>query len=248
MGLWVVWGTSPRLAPRVDNTDLDRVQDREEFTPFVQQHLFSELRPCSPLKSVAQQIAERNALAPDNLKTIIFRYTFQALTFSSNETSHAHWDHCRPFWNTFPSATGLFGPGTFEHCQPGHQRDPSAQWDGRTFDDPAGLQKCRELEGPWIEFGPFEHAMDFFGNGSFWIMQAPGHMPGNLIAAARLSTGVWVIMAGDCCHARLAIKQSRGRCISLTASQANLRRSRRFRRVHSAGRAQGLLAGRHRGS
>ncbi|KAK5464571.1 hypothetical protein LTS15_001133 [Exophiala xenobiotica] len=44
--------------------------------------------------------------------------------------------------------------------------------------------------------------MDFFGNGSFWVIQAPGHLTGNLIAAARLSTGIWVIMAGDCCHAR----------------------------------------------
>ena len=44
--------------------------------------------------------------------------------------------------------------------------------------------------------------MDFFGDGSFWIMKAPGHMAGNLCAAARLETGEWVVMASDCCHSR----------------------------------------------
>ena len=59
---------------RVNDADLVFAQDKEEFTPFVQQNLFGELRPCSPPKSVAQQIVERNALALDDLDTIIFRY------------------------------------------------------------------------------------------------------------------------------------------------------------------------------
>jgi glyoxylase-like metal-dependent hydrolase (beta-lactamase superfamily II) len=44
--------------------------------------------------------------------------------------------------------------------------------------------------------------MDFFGDGSFWIIQAPGHMPGNLCACARLKNGEWVMLASDCCHSR----------------------------------------------
>jgi hypothetical protein len=49
-------------------------QDKEEFTPFVTQNLFGELRPRSPPKPIAQQIVERNALALDDIDTIIFRY------------------------------------------------------------------------------------------------------------------------------------------------------------------------------
>ncbi len=70
---------SPKYSPlkyiiQIDNADFGFAQDKEEFTPFVQQNLFGELRPCSPPKSVAQQIVERNALALDELGTIIFRY------------------------------------------------------------------------------------------------------------------------------------------------------------------------------
>jgi len=59
-----------------------------------------------------------------------------------------------------------------------------------------------ELSGEWVPFGPFEKALDFFGDGSFWVIQAPGHMEGNLAAAARLADGAWVILASDCCHSK----------------------------------------------
>ncbi|OQV09300.1 hypothetical protein CLAIMM_13434 [Cladophialophora immunda] len=138
-------------------------EDTEEFTPFIQNNLFGELRPRSPPKSVAQQISEHSNTAAAALETIIF--------------SHAHWDHCRPFWKDFPRARAFFGPGTFAHCQPGHLKNPQNQWDGRIFDASEGFNRCRELEGPWIEFGPFERAMDLFGSGSFWVIQAPGTWP-----------------------------------------------------------------------
>ncbi|KAK5193426.1 hypothetical protein LTR99_006978 [Exophiala xenobiotica] len=54
-------------------------QDKEEFTPFVTQNLFGELRPRSPPKRIAQQIVERNALALDDLDTIIFRQIYEGL-------------------------------------------------------------------------------------------------------------------------------------------------------------------------
>ncbi|KAI1608322.1 hypothetical protein EDD36DRAFT_109964 [Exophiala viscosa] len=206
---------------------------REEFTPFVQQNLLGELSPRSPATSVVQQIEERNGIAGPNLETIIF--------------SHAHWDHCRPFWKDFPHATALFGPGTFTQCRPAHLKSPGSQWDGRIFDDPDGFEKCRELEGPWVSFGPFEKAMDFFGNGSFWVIQAPGHMTGNLIAAARVQGGVWIVMAGDCCHARqiylglsdfavFTLPGGQKACLQedLTAAKDTLSRIRTFEDKYSA--------------
>jgi glyoxylase-like metal-dependent hydrolase (beta-lactamase superfamily II) len=48
--------------------------------------------------------------------------------------------------------------------------------------------------------------MDYFGDGSFWVIQAPGHMPGNLCAALRLEDGEWVLLGSDCCHSRYVIK------------------------------------------
>ena len=80
--------------------------------------------------------------------------------------------------------------------------DPSMQWDGRFFDPEKATERWEELKGPWKPFGPFEYALDFFGDGSFWILRAPGHMAGNLCAVARLENGEWVLLGSDCCHSR----------------------------------------------
>jgi glyoxylase-like metal-dependent hydrolase (beta-lactamase superfamily II) len=116
--------------------------------------------------------------------------------------SHAHWDHCRPIRNVFPEATAVFGPGTIAGCSPGHLKDPDSQWDGRYFDPELRSEKLEESVGPWQQFGPFEKAMDYFGDGSFWILEAPGHMPGNCLAVARVRNGDWICLGSDCCHSR----------------------------------------------
>jgi glyoxylase-like metal-dependent hydrolase (beta-lactamase superfamily II) len=76
------------------------------------------------------------------------------------------------------------------------------QWDGRYFDPDRATERWEELEGPWRRFGPFDEAMDYFGDGSFWVVQAPGHMPGNCLAVARLKNGHWICLGSDCCHSR----------------------------------------------
>jgi glyoxylase-like metal-dependent hydrolase (beta-lactamase superfamily II) len=63
-----------------------------------------------------------------------------------------------------------------------------------------------ELHGPWQMFGPFTKAMDYFGDGSFWIIQAPGHMPGNLCAVVKLEDGEWILLGSDCCHSRYVFR------------------------------------------
>lgn len=122
--------------------------------------------------------------------------------------SHAHWDHCRAISPEFPQATAFFGPGTKEFCSPGHMVDGKAcddvEWDGRYFDGKGyATERWEELSGPWKRFGPFDKVMDFFGDGSFLIVDAPGHMPGNLCALVRLDASrEWVLLGGDCCHSQ----------------------------------------------
>ncbi|KAK5531975.1 hypothetical protein LTR25_008305 [Vermiconidia calcicola] len=79
-------------------------QDKEEFTPFVTQNLFGELRPRSPPKRIAQQIVERNALALDDLDTIIFSSSSTTLTRRAMRTgiivgrSGKTFPELRPSW------------------------------------------------------------------------------------------------------------------------------------------------------
>lgn len=107
-----------------------------------------------------------------------------------------------PVSHALKHAKVFFGPATSEFCSPGHFQDPSSQWDGRFFDLEIKTETWETLPGPWMNFGAFDHAMDFFGDQSFWIIKAPGHMPGNLCTCARLKSGEWVLLASDCCHSR----------------------------------------------
>ncbi|KPM40122.1 hypothetical protein AK830_g6428 [Neonectria ditissima] len=148
--------------------------------------------PVGPRRTLVDQLKYLD-VQPEDIDVVLF--------------SHAHWDHCRPVKKEFPNAKVFFGPGTTSHCSPGHIQDgqimPMIQWDSRFFgDETAKTETYQELSGPWVQWGPFDKAMDYFGDGSLWIIQAPGHMAGNLAAVVRKSPGNHVILASDCCHSR----------------------------------------------
>ncbi|KAJ5384539.1 hypothetical protein N7517_002450 [Penicillium concentricum] len=135
----------------------------DDYPPVIANGVLKEAQCEGPRQSIAEQIERRNGVRVDEIDTVIL--------------SHAHFDHCRPIRQTFSNATAFFGPGTSEYCSPGHLADPSSAWDGRYFDPERATERWEILQGPWVPLGPFSHAMDFLGDGSFWVIQAPGHMP-----------------------------------------------------------------------
>lgn len=49
--------------------------------------------------------------------------------------------------------------------------------------------------------GPFPRAYDLFSDGSLYIIDSPGHIPGHINVLARTSaTGGWIYLAGDSAH------------------------------------------------
>jgi hypothetical protein len=164
---------------------------------------YKRYNPQGPRRSLTEQLAHLGVNAKD-IDTVVFRLLAISRVFvnAHADSSHAHWDHCRPIRDIFPNAQGYFGPGSKKHCSPGHKIEPHSQWDGAFFDPNNATEQWEELEGPWIPFSSFNKATDFFGDGSLWLVQAPGHMPGNLFAAVRVEGGSWVILGGDCCHSR----------------------------------------------
>ncbi|KAH7133867.1 beta-lactamase-like protein [Dactylonectria macrodidyma] len=172
--------------------DLGISDDRNLYTPFVLNYHWPSCNPVGPRRCLVDQLADLGVRS-EEIDTIIF--------------SHAHWDHCRPVKTEFPNAKVVFGPGTGAHCSPGHIRDgeiqPMVQWDSRFFGArDVCTDQYQELEGSWTPWGPFDQALDYLGDGSFWILTAPGHMEGNLAACARLESGELVLLASDCCHSR----------------------------------------------
>lgn len=47
---------------------------------------------------------------------------------------------------------------------------------------------------------PFPHTIDFFNDGSLYLIDAPGHLQGHTNLLARIGPGKWKYLAGDACH------------------------------------------------
>ena len=53
----------------------------------------------------------------------------------------------------------------------------------------------------WAPLGPFPRALDLLGDGSAYVVDAPGHVPGHVALLARTSAdGAWAFLAGDSAH------------------------------------------------
>jgi len=125
--------------------------------------------------------------------------------------SHAHTDHFGCLTD-FPSRLPLYvGPGTKDWVKGGDEAEggwkgvPSKFWRHPEFVGEVGVDEGAKGEGrEWQSVGSYEKAWDWFGDGSFWLMQTPGHCPGHMCALARVSTSpdTYVLLAADTCHAR----------------------------------------------
>lgn len=120
--------------------------------------------------------------------------------------SHHHFDHSGDP-ATFPPSTDLVvGPGVRQICWPGYPTNP----DATTLDSDIANRAVREnsFHGDGIcqgrvRVGRFD-AFDFFGDGSFYLLDAPGHCHGHLCGFARVTVSPiqdsFVLMGADACH------------------------------------------------
>lgn len=109
-----------------------------------------------------------------------------------------------------PRAKLLCGKGTLKWAAESWPDAPNSTFDGRIWNPKIAELPIEEFTSPteapekWEQLGPFENAYDFFGDGSFWVIDAPGHCPGNLAGLVRLKTKVgtmkWAFLGGDCFH------------------------------------------------
>lgn len=120
--------------------------------------------------------------------------------------SHVHYDH-HGDPSHFPGAQFIVGPGTtklLDHGLAGsgasHQHFtadllPSV----RTLELPPIGESTAEYQ--WESLGPFD-SIDIFGDGSIFVLNSPGHLPGHINLLCRLSAERWVCLCGDAYHDR----------------------------------------------
>jgi glyoxylase-like metal-dependent hydrolase (beta-lactamase superfamily II) len=137
------------------------------------------------VKKDVPQILEDNKIPTKDIEAVIW--------------SHYHWDHTGDP-SRFPSNTALIvGPGFKGRFPNAYPTNPNAAvredaWAGR---------ELREISFTSSNFkiGRF-NAFDYFGDGSFYILDTPGHLLGHICGLARTTKNTFIFMGGDAAHHR----------------------------------------------
>lgn len=111
-----------------------------------------------------------------------------------------HWDHVGDLKGTFPVSTQLIlGPGFKKAHLPGYPMNKESPLLQHDFKD----RNVREIdiatEGANLQIGRFK-AYDYFGDGSFYLLDTPGHSVGHICGLARTTPDTFVFMGGDASH------------------------------------------------
>ena len=112
--------------------------------------------------------------------------------------SHHHFDHIGDP-STFPAHTTLVvGPGFSSNILPGYPTNPSSPILSSDTADRPVHELSFETE---LRIGRFP-AIDYFHDGSLYLLSAPGHTTDHICALARVTSSPdsFILMAADACH------------------------------------------------
>jgi len=111
--------------------------------------------------------------------------------------SHCHWDH---IGNTHPftNAEFVLGGESATLFQPGYPADPESHFASDLL--PTGRTRFVDFDKESERLGPFPQALDYYGDGSLYIVNAAGHLPGHVNVIARTSPDAWILLGGDSAH------------------------------------------------
>ena len=167
----------------------------------------------SQSRKASRKYCRRAELIPRRLRELYGGTHFHAIqvcwpflvTDLSTLHSHHHWDHTGDP-STFPSSTSLIvGPGFKEAFIPGYPTNPSSGISESAYAD----RELREISftDSKLKIGRC-NAIDFFNDGSFYLLDTPGHAVGHMSALCRTTAGstetgeapTFMFLGGDCAH------------------------------------------------
>ncbi|KAF4907506.1 Cytochrome P450 monooxygenase mpaDE [Colletotrichum fructicola] len=163
--------------------DLGIRKDYCNYAPSIANYLPSTRYKIEITKNVVDILRE-NGVSPHDTEGIIW--------------SHWHWDHIGDP-STFPVTTDLIvGPGFKDAMLPGAPANPESpilemDYVGRT------LREISFEGSQTLRIGGFP-AFDYFGDGSFYVLDSPGHAIGHLCGLARTTPDTFILLGGDICH------------------------------------------------
>lgn len=111
--------------------------------------------------------------------------------------SHHHFDHIGDP-SRFPAKTALVvGQGFKAEFFPGYP----AREDAWILESDYAGREVHEIDftTAGLKIGQYD-AFDYFGDGSFYLLDCPGHTIAHMMGLARTTPTSFVLMAADCCH------------------------------------------------
>ncbi|KAE9380697.1 Metallo-hydrolase/oxidoreductase [Stipitochalara longipes BDJ] len=176
--------------------DLGLKRDCSKYTES-QQHHIAQRQPTSTSPDVADSL-RKGGVQPEEVDIVVL--------------SHVHWDHIGTP-SDFPTAKFVVGSGTldllangggylypkelFNHDELPFDRTyelPPVDTGSKTAAKQQTSHKWEKLPGFGLD------VVDYFNDGSVYIVDAPGHLFGHVNLLARAGEGRWVYLGGDCCH------------------------------------------------